>query len=411
MINHEQLKNQSLAYWRMREWYVRGKIFLSRLFDVPRKKKPRILFYHLTGLGYGGTETFLQLLAKYTDKDKFDVYYMYGDQQVSQDGVEDYTSRLATLLEGHVCPIRFEYKRLDMQLPYIVHGMSPNFFQVLKDFQIDVLVTAGSGHASFPFSAVTNIPIIFVNVFGQPNMQKNIAYHLCISQEVAGKLRGFVPQEKIKVSYVPSEFPDMQAQERGRKLRKSLDIPDDALVFGRIGRNSNDIYDPIGITAFSEVVKKHPDVHYLIVSPSEDLKKFVVEKNIPHVHFIPASGNLQNLWAFYYAMDILAHFRKDGESFGLNIAQAMLCGRPVISHRSRLWNAHLEYLTPDFSRVAEIDRADQYKEYMEWFITEWQKGRLATLGLIACEKAKQLVSIPKHAANFDEYISGLLRKV
>ncbi len=413
MSLHTRLKNRSYFYWLMREWYVIISIFLLRFKNIFKKRikpKPRILFYHLTGMAYGGTETFLQLLAKYADKSKYDVYFMFSDKPLETTGVQDYSSRLAWVMDGGVYPIRFDYGKIENRMPYGLSVMTPDIFRVISDFQIDVLVTAGSGHANFPFSAVKNIPIIFVNVFGQPNLQKNIACHLCISQEVAAKLKNFVPKDKIQVAYVPSEEPLPSSAEEGIKLRRTLGIPDGDLVFGRIGRNSDDVYDPIGIEAYKIVQKKYPNIHYLIISPAPILQQKVQDEKIRNVHFLPGSGRTEDLWAFYYAMDILAHFRADGESFGLNIAQVMLCCRPVISHKSRIWNAHLEYLKPEFSRVADVDNSTQYAEFMEFFIKQWQAGKLLEMGEKARQAAIPLVSIERHSKDFEKWLQKCLIK-
>ena len=36
-------------------------------------------------------------------------------------------------------------------------------------------------------------------------------------------------------------------------LREELDIPQDAFVFGRLGRDDNDIYDPINLVSFAQL--------------------------------------------------------------------------------------------------------------------------------------------------------------
>ena len=41
---------------------------------------------------------------------------------------------------------------------------------------------------------------------------------------------------------------------------------------------------------------------------------------------------------------MLAHARLDGETFGSNVAEAMIHGRPVVSHRSHLYNAQVEII-------------------------------------------------------------------
>jgi glycosyltransferase involved in cell wall biosynthesis len=288
--------------------------------------------------------------------------------------------------------------------------MTPDIFEVLPALNIDLVVSAGSGHAEFPFSGIHNIPIILINIFGQPNVQKNITHHVCISHEVAKKISPFVPAEKIRVMYIPSEPMPEEALRWGKELRHSFQIPDNALVLGRVGRASDDIFDPIGIRAFQSLVDRYQDVHYLIVAPPPALREIVEKERIPRVHFHPGSGLPKDMWSFYGAMDVLAHFRRDGESFGLNIAQAMLAGRPILSHRSSIWNAHAEYLKPDFSRIADVNDEKGYAKNIEWIVGQWREGALPTIGLKARQAAENLVLIDRHIDEFETYIIEALRK-
>ena len=47
---------------------------------------------------------------------------------------------------------------------------------------------------------------------------------------------------------------------------------------------------------------------------------------------------------FYNTINILFHYRNEGETFGMNIAEAMIHGKPVISHTSEVDNAQIELL-------------------------------------------------------------------
>ena len=46
----------------------------------PRKGRPRVLFYQLSGMSFGGTEKNLQILAKHLSPDKYDVFFMYSSK-------------------------------------------------------------------------------------------------------------------------------------------------------------------------------------------------------------------------------------------------------------------------------------------------------------------------------------------
>jgi glycosyltransferase involved in cell wall biosynthesis len=406
---HPKLKSSSKLYWLFREWYVKTLVTFKRLFDRPKKKKPRVLFFYVYGLAYGGTSSMMQIFAKHLNKDKYDAFLMYSKQVDTSTGMSLPTdTRLQYILDGKVFPIPFDYESVGKTHPYYIKGMSPNFFKILKDFDIDLLVAAGAGHAEFPFSVVSNIPIMILNVFGMPNLQKNVTYHLCISQEVADKLSPIVPREKVKVTYVPTDGP-LEMREQGMAIRRSLNIKNEEIVFGRIGRNTDGIFDPIGILAFEKVVAKFPNIHYLIVGAAPALTKIINKHKIPNVHFLPEIGTKEDLWAFYYALDVYAHFRHDGESFGLNLVEAMYAGLPVVSHRSSIWNAHLEYLDPSFSFVADLDNLDQYTQALEFFAKDKHKSQIKFMG----EKAKTAAEkfhIKNHIGDFEKMVEDSLAK-
>jgi len=353
--------------WIYSEYYIlKIKKFLKKeypnyLLNEKREKntKPRILFYHVSGLSFAGTEKFLQILAKYLNHDLYDIYFMYSPKPRSCFGGRALDGRLDYFENTPVKLISFNYEKLDNKYPYFVHKMSPSIFEVIKNNNIDLLITAGAGYSEFPFNVIKNIPIVLLNIFGSPSIQKNIIYNICISGAVANKIKPIVSKEKIKVMYIPSEGPTEDSFGNGKVLRKKLNIKDGKIIFGRIGRDSDDIFDPIGIMAFKKVVKEMPWIHYLIMSSPPILRKIVKEQKIPNVHFLEPSAKEEDVWTFHQAIDVLAHFRKDGESCGLNIVEAMLCGKPIISHKSRYWNAHLEYLDDSFSRVAEIDNVEK----------------------------------------------------
>jgi glycosyltransferase involved in cell wall biosynthesis len=339
----------------------------SDLPNIPITKKKKILFYHIHGMGFGGTDKQMQVLAKYLDKNKYEVFYMYSPKprDLVQKGLI-LDQALPYMKQSGAHLIEFDYEELESTYPYFVKNARPSIFEVINKYGIELLVTTGSGYTEFPINLIKDIPIIMLNVFGSPSTQKNIVYQVCMSHAVSEKLKPIVEADIIKVMYIPQEFPPQDAIEKGEEFRASLGILPTDMVFGRIGRPTDEIFDPIGIRAFQAVVKKNPDAHYIIMAPAKSLLKILSEESIPNVHIVPTAS--MDPWVFHNSIDALAHFRRDGESFGLNIAESMFCSKPIISHESSIWNAHLEYLDNSFSRVAEVDNVSQYATYMQEFI-------------------------------------------
>ena len=375
-----------------------------KISKPPKKNaKKRILFYHISGLSFGGTEKHLQILAKHLNIEDFDIFYLYSPKSK---GASNDRSRYFD--KSGVTLIPFNYDFVEKDYAYIVHGTKPSIFEVIRQYHIDLMVTADAGYAHFPINLILNIPIVLINVFGAIHNQQNIMANICMSHMLANKIHYFVPKEKLHMMYIPSESPDIGARERGLALRRQLNIKESDMVFGRIGRASDSIFDPIGIRAFKRLVAEDPTVHYLIMSPPPCLESIVKQESIANVHFLPPTSNESEVWAFHNAIDALAHFRKDGETFGLNIAEAMLCGKPILTHISKVDNAHLEYLEPAFSLVAPIDNIEAYYQNMKEFTKLKKDGALLDMGKQAKIQADKLFLIDSAIIQFETILYPLL---
>jgi glycosyltransferase involved in cell wall biosynthesis len=368
--------------------------------------KKRILFYHISGLSFGGTEKALQIIAKHINKEKYDVFFMYSSKPrvgaSKVDGRKDY------FLNSGVTLINFDYTKQDITYPHIAHDVKPSIFEILEKEQIDLLFTAASGYSEYPFNILKKLPILLINIFGSPSTQKNIKKHICISDEVAEKIRPVVSEDKIDVIYIQSEAPITGSYEVGQKIRADFGIASTDFAFGRIGRADNGIFDPIGIEAFKKIQKEYPTAHYIIMSPPPILVEMVEKEQIKNVHFLKPSSDEKDIWAFHQSIDCLAHFRKDGESCGLNIAESMLCGKPILSHRSHQWNAHTEYLDSNFSLVANIDNIEQYADNMRYMIKSKKSGTIIAMGQKAREKAEKLFLIQNNIEKIEQNIENAI---
>ena len=359
--------------------------------------KKNILIYHVSALSFGGTEKNLQMIAKHLDRTKYNVFLMHATATEK--------NRLSYLKDVDLNIIPFTHDSIAAHWPYLMKGMSPSIEEVVSKHQIDAIITATPGQTIFPLINIRTIPIILINIFGSFTMQKNIRTHICISKPVHTLAARVVDEDRLEVQYIPSERP-MINDEKAKHIRDRFGISQTDLVFGRIGRNDDSIFDPIGLLAFSIAVQANPHMHYIIMSGPSRAKDLVRQNTIPNVHWLEASYEEGDVWAFHQAIDVLAHFRKDGESFGLNIAESMLVGNPILTHKSPIWNAHLEYLENSFSRVAEQDDYKQYAQNMIEFANIYRSGKLKVIGQIAKEKGEKLFlienSIKKYEALLDK---------
>jgi glycosyltransferase involved in cell wall biosynthesis len=394
-----------------RKWMTWRNTLLSAraLHSKGHKSKPHVLFYQLSGMSFGGTAKHLQILAKHMSAQEYDVFFMYSPKPRGRHfGPGRVTHRLSYMKNSKVRLLPFDYERLLGS--HILWGMSPNIVDIINAYDIDLIVTAPAGiYGEFPLCVIRDVPIVVINVFGMTYDKRNIVRHICMSHEVARRAKeGGVPDHKVVVQYIPSEGPFPDSHRTGLMLRRRLGISDEDIVFGRIGRADDEIFDPIGIRAFQKVVEEKPWIHYLIMSPMPIVRRIVISEQIPNVHFLPPSGDEQDVWAFHCAQDVMAHFRLDGESCGLSIGEAMLCGKPILTHRSRRWNAHMEYLDETCALIADVDDVDQYATYMASFADDRSKERIRQLGQNARRKAERLFLIEDKIREFENWVDQAL---
>lgn len=349
-------------YWLVR-MLVWEKAHYPNLPKIQEKNGPikNILIYHINGLTHAGTEKNLQLIANGLSG-KYNVFYMYGEKGAQEERKET--------LDSHIKLIPFSYELNEVSVPHRVYGMKPHIKEALTDNDIDLIITASPGYSHYPWNLITTIPIVLSNVFGAPSLQKNIAATIFMSETVRNHAEKWTgPSKKHHTKFLPiAKLPPENSHELGNNLRKSLNIPMTDFVFGRIGRDDNNIFDPIGIRAWQKISSRYPNAHLLVMSPPPALVDIVKDEKIPRVHFLPPSGKEEDVWKFHGAIDAMTHFRRDGETSGVAIAESLTIGNPVITHRSTIWNAHLEYLKENCARVADIDSVKEYANYMKEFI-------------------------------------------
>jgi glycosyltransferase involved in cell wall biosynthesis len=117
-------------------------------------------------------------------------------------------------------------------------------------------------------------------------------------------------------------------------FRRKHGIPMDAFVFGRIGSKFEAKWSPIIFEAFSSYASSHARAWLLLVGLPEALRPCLsalphdVRQRVVHIDFIKDDGALGNV---YRSMDVFLHAARIGESFGMVLAEALLCGVPVIT--------------------------------------------------------------------------------
>ncbi len=336
--------------------------------------KKNILVYHDSGLFYGSTEKLLQLYAKYLAKD-FNVYFAYGTKA---------GEHRKSYLEGTgvtLVPFTFSYRKATE--PFTIVDMQPSILDIIKRYSIHCIYTSVFSNFQFPMNVVpASIPFVLISPFGHFATNGNVVKTYVSGQSNLERLqkRGI---KNVELLYNPLEDP----------APEFLDKPavGEVIVFGRVGRGDDSIFDPIAVQAFKKLETEYGEkVKYVVINAPPAWRELVASLGIRNMEYREKVSD-EALQDFYREIDIFAHARIDGETVGMAIAEAMLAGNPIITHRSRFHNDHFTILDRDFAKWCDPDDSEQYFENMKWFVEH--TGEIRAMGELARKKSWNVFSI------------------
>ncbi len=297
-------------------------------------------------LGIGGTEKCMQYFLEYLHKAGHDCYAVHHRQKTDFAG--GYREKLIQELLG---PEKV-----------IGHASEEEFFQVMDGIRPDIFHIHRSGKPD-EFPIVPRLrPFIRrcveTNVFGGVDRTDVIDLTLYINKSLL-KAGRFLRRNTGYLFY-PVKPPAHQ-----ENLRAALGISPTTFVMGRIGRPDDYIFDPISLRALKLIESdQEDDLLYLVQSPPPIMIQTAKDLGLERVKFLttPIVSD-HDITSFFNTIDILAHARRDGETFGLNIAESMIHGKAVISHRSRIANGHKPFVK-ECGYFAGIDNHKEYAKYI-----------------------------------------------
>lgn len=202
---------------------------------------------------------------------------------------------------------------------------------VINDSAIDILHVYRSGHKEFPEPGIdVHVPhFVETNVFGFIDNNPKIRKTLFMSEWLMNySMSAFTPYTLPRQRF---DFVNNPVNDPASQLRMNLDMPEDAIVLGRCGRPDNGIYNSVNVRAAHILLMQGYNIYFLVVAPPTNMLDDLAKYGIPF-HAISPTTDPAVLSQFYNSIDIYAHARADGESFGVNIAEAMMHAKPVVTH-------------------------------------------------------------------------------
>lgn len=238
-------------------------------------------------------------------------------------------------------------------IPVFVGSDNPSEFEraaeAARAWAPDILHLNRPGIADLPSATALRalihprLRVFETNVFGyvDPSPGRTmIDLHLHLSRWCLWKwtqsIQGVEPRSPgvvVPYSVDTASFRPATAEERIAN-RRAFAIAEDAFVFGRVGQASAPKWSPDLIFAFEAVAHAQPNAWLVVCGLPESLKGLVAK--LPsgicsRVIELPITDSDAELRRYYSLMDVFVHVSEKGESFGMVLCEAMLCGIPVIT--------------------------------------------------------------------------------
>lgn len=352
--------------------------------------KPNILIFDEQGFFYGSLQKLERQMARVLSRE-FNVFFVCGPKKIID------SEEKQKLESFGIKVVPFEYKYKQPYEPHRLVGMNPGIGELIKKYNITCIYLSVFAHYQFPINSIpASIPLVLISPFGHYATNGNVVKTYVSGKENAERIRRR-GVKNVEVFFNPLEdFP----KEFLTKASVSEQV-----VFGRIGRGEDSIFDPIALRAFKKLEENFPNAaKYIVVNPPPMWKKMAAELNIKNMEFWPAITERETLAKFYNQIDVLAHARKDGETVGMAIAEAMLAGNPILTHKSHFHNDHFDILDPLYALWSEADDVEKYFENMKWMLEH--KDQIRVKGQHARKRALEIFSLeaqaPKIIADFRE---------
>lgn len=135
-------------------------------------------------------------------------------------------------------------------------------------------------------------------------------------------------------------------QDTHEDLRKELNIPKNAKVFGYFG-GSQSFNIQFAQKTVEEIAGKYRAYFFIFMGVDSFIKKRWWKSDLKNIIFLPPSNSILYKLRFINTCNALLHARERGETFGITVAEFALKGKPVITFADSPEKAHLMELGND----------------------------------------------------------------
>jgi len=293
----------------------------------------KIAFIKFAGLASGGCEKYLQniacILANHEDF-QVDYYYTNAAPYVNWDSPfvhPDNDEARKKIMEQHdINLIKINVQNKDGSGPPY-KWINTNFWNLFDEDEYDCISTARSGYPEYPFHLIKKTKIIDT-IHSDVGEDKNNIYKAILLCNWQAKRWAANGGNIDKAVIIPSLV--KTPKKKKSTIRKELNIPHNAFVYGFHQGDREDIFSPVSLLSYNQI--KNSNNYFIIMGGAIQHRELAATLNCPNIKFLDFSSSVERIHNFLGGLDVFAHARHDGEVCSAAIIEALYHGKPIISH-------------------------------------------------------------------------------
>ncbi|RMF96762.1 MAG: glycosyltransferase family 1 protein [Candidatus Schekmanbacteria bacterium] len=292
----------------------------------------------ISGGGIGGGEKFLQIFAKYSDKEKIALHFVVPEKGVLYEKLSFFGYK-PKVIDINKSLFSFEtFLRLKRYLirskTDIVHthGARANYYGRIAAYFAKVPVIISTIHNSindYPINALKKKFYIYIDRLTSSFVSEIVSVSNYIKESLVNDYK--IAEEKITTIYPAVDFQSLLPDITTSAMKKKLSIPESSLVIGQIGRMTNQKGFEYSILSAKKIISQFNNVYFLFVGDGE-LKKRLEEKciSLGIKEKCIFTGFVDNVGNVYQIIDILL-MPSLSEGFPVTLIEAAFFEKPEIA--------------------------------------------------------------------------------
>lgn len=270
------------------------------------KKVIRVL-HILESMNIGGAQSFIMNIYRNIDKDKIQFDFLVSSEGSYDDEIKDLGGKIYKIAYiNKVGPYKYKKNIERFLLQHKEYNIIHSHLNQVSGIVLEAASEVGVQYKIAHSHSTKNLNNIFVKIlkkYLQSKINKNSDYRIACS-ELAGKWL----YKKAKFVIIPNVIDTSLFEydvKKSEEIRKELNIKDDEILIGHVGRFSKVKNHKFLIKIFTEYHLKNPKSKLLLIGNGElrtKIKEMTKKNNINE--YVIIKDECKDIYKYYNAMDV-----------------------------------------------------------------------------------------------------------